>query len=213
MNNTLILLHEMGGKMSVVCISNSKGGTGKTLISLNLIYHIQPKLIIDADIHKGISNILNLGSNTIEIKHADSKQQIIEWTKTDNLVLIDCGGFDSDITRYALSQADYIITPTTDDPTDQFALIEFNKVMQSVSLMVNEKLTAKVILNRVHHGRKVFRGLDSLLEGLEYLERLPVTIPQSALLPKAAFKGEAVKKGIIESKFNEIKKHIEYHLI
>lgn len=198
--------------MSVICISNSKGGTGKTSVSLNLIHHLQPDLIIDADIHKGISNLLSLGNNSIEIRHATSKQQIIEWTKTDKIVLIDCGGFDSDITRYAISQSDYTITPTTDDPTDQFALVEFNKVMKAVSQMVNEELTAYIILNRVHHSRTDFKGLDKLLSDLEHLDRLAITIPQSALIPKSAFKGEAVKNGAIALKFKKLKEHIEINL-
>lgn len=193
--------------MAIICISNSKGGTGKTSVSLNLIHHIEPDLIIDADVHKGISNLLSLGKNTIEIRHATSKQQIINWAKTNKTVLIDCGGFDSDITRYAISQADYIITPTSDDPTDQFALIEFNKVMKAVSQMVNEKLTAHILINRVHHSRQDFKDLDNLLSGLEHLERLPFTIPQSALIPKSAFKGEAVKSGAIGAKFNKLSKH------
>jgi len=198
--------------MSVICIANSKGGTGKTSVSLNLIHHLQPELIIDADIHKGISNLLSLGNNTIEIRHATSKQQIIEWTKTDKIVLIDCGGFDSDITRYAISQSDYTVTPTTDDPTDQFALVEFNKVMKAVSQMVNEPLTAYIVLNRVHHSRTDFKGLDKLLMDLEHLDRLPINIPQSALIPKSAFKGEAVKNGTIATKFDKLKKHIKKHM-
>jgi len=198
--------------MSVICIANSKGGTGKTSVSLNLIHHLQPDLIIDADIHKGISNILSLGDNNIEIRHATSKQQIIEWTKTDKVVLIDCGGFDSDITRYAISQSDYTVTPTTDDPTDQFALVEFNKVMKAVSQMVNEPLTAYIVLNRVHHSRTDFKGLDKLLMDLEHLDRLPINIPQSALIPKSAFKGEAVKNGSIATKFEKLKKHIKKHM-
>ena len=90
--------------MSVICIANSKGGTGKTSVSLNLIHHLQPELIIDADIHKGISNLLSLGDNNIEIRHATSKQQIIQWTKTDKVVQIDCGGFDSDIEHFVSTQ-------------------------------------------------------------------------------------------------------------
>ena len=198
--------------MSVICIANSKGGTGKTSVSLNLIHHLQPDLIIDADIHRGISNLLSLGDNSIEIRHATSKQQIIEWTKTDKVVLIDCGGFDSDITRYAISQSDYTVTPTTDDPTDQFALVEFNKVMKAVSQMVNEPLTAYIVLNRVHHSRTDFKGLDKLLTDLEHLDRLPINIPQSALIPKSAFKGEAVKNGTIATKFDKLKKHIKQHM-
>lgn len=198
--------------MSIFVVANSKGGTGKSSVSLNLIHHLQPDLIIDSDIHKGISNLLSLGNNKIEVRHATNKQEIIEWTKTDKAVLIDCGGFDSDITRYSISQADCIITPTTDDPTDQFALLEFNKVMKAVSQMVGEKLTANILLNRVHHSRSDFKELDKLILGLEHLERLPFIIPQSALIPKAAFKGEAVKIGNIASKFDLLKKHLKNNL-
>lgn len=198
--------------MSIVCIANSKGGTGKTSLSLNLIHHLQPDLIIDADVHRGISNLLSLGDNAIEVRHAETKQDIINWTKTDKLVLIDCGGFDSDITRYAISQADKIITPTTDDPTDQFALLEFNKVMRAVSQMVKEKLTALIVLNRVHHSRSEFKDLDSLLDDLEHLHRSPITIPQSALIPKAAFNGKAVLSGGVASKFSILAKDIKSNI-
>lgn len=194
--------------MSTLCIANSKGGTGKTSISLNLIHHIKPDLIIDADIHKGISNLLSLGDNSIEVRHATNKQQIIEWVKTDKTVLIDCGGFDSDITRYAISQADFIVTPTSDDPTDQFGLVEFNKVMKAVSKMVDEKLNAHILLNRVHHSRGDFSDFNDLLSGLEHLELMPFTIPQSAQIPKAAFKGSGVKSGAVAAKFDKASKYI-----
>ena len=198
--------------MSIICVANSKGGTGKTSVSLNLIEHIKPTLIIDADVHRGISNILSLGDNKIEVRHAKTKEQILEWVETDETVLIDCGGFDSDITRYSLSQADYIITPTTDDPTDQFALIEFNKVMKAASKLVEEKLTANILVNRVHHSRSTFKELDSLLDDLDYLERLPFSIQQSAEIPKAAFKGKAVEKHNIHSKFVDLTKYILLYL-
>lgn len=194
--------------MSIICVANSKGGTGKTSLSLNLIHHLNPDLIIDADVHKGISSLLSLGDNEIEVRHAKTKQDIINWTKSDKLILIDCGGFDSDITRYAISQADKIITPTTDDPTDQFGLVEFDKTMKAVSQMVDEKLTALVVLNRVHHSRSEFNDLDKLIDSMEHLSRSPVIIPQSALIPKAAFNGKAVLSGTVASKFLILSKAI-----
>lgn len=194
--------------MPVIVVANQKGGTGKTSVSLNLIHHLKPDLIIDADVHKGISSLLSLGKNSIEVRNAKRKEQIIEWVKTEKLVLIDAGGFDSDITRYAISQGDYILAPTSDDPTDQFALIDFNKVLKAVSQMVNEKLTANVILNRVHHSRSDFKDLDNLLDGLEHLNRLPFIIQQSAQIPKAAFNGKGVTGGAVAAKFSVLAKKI-----
>lgn len=48
--------------MSVICVANSKGGTGKTTVSLNLIHHLNPDFIIDLDIHKGLSDLNRLGA-------------------------------------------------------------------------------------------------------------------------------------------------------
>jgi chromosome partitioning protein len=84
--------------------------------------------------------------------------------------------------------------------------------MKAVSQMVDEKLTANVLLNRVHHSRTDFKELDNLISDLEHLERLPFIIPQSALIPKAAFKGEAVKNGNISNKFDLLTKHLKKDL-
>lgn len=190
--------------MSIICIANSKGGTGKTSISLNLIYHVKPDFVIDADIHRGITNLLALSDESIEVRHPKSPEDILEWTKTDKTVLIDCGGFDSKIVRYAISQADYIITPTTDDPTDQYALINFNESMKEISKMIDEHLVATIVLNRVHHSRTDFSGIDKLISELSHLKRSEIIIPQSVLIPRAAFKGCAVKSGSVANKFKTL---------
>lgn len=187
--------------MSIICIANSKGGTGKTSISLNLIHHISPDFVIDADVHRGITNLLAISGADIEVRHPLSTDDILKWTDTDKTVLIDCGGFDSKIVRYAISQADEIITPTTDDPTDQYALINFNKSMEEISKMIDEQLVATVVLNRIHHSRTDFSGIDKLISELSHLKRSDIVIPQSALIPKAAFKGSAVKSGGIAERF------------
>lgn len=175
--------------MSILCIANQKGGTGKSSLTLNMIPFFKPDFIIDADVHRGISNLIGLGSNNIEVRIPTSKEDILKWCDEGKRVLIDCGGFDSDITRYAISQADHILTPTTDDPTDQFALVEFDKTMRAVSQMVNTPLIANIVLNRVHHSRKSFPEITQLIDGLDNLSLLKTTIPTSSLIPKSAFKG------------------------
>nr|AKN36212.1 hypothetical protein [Vibrio splendidus] len=197
--------------MSILVIANQKGGTGKSSLSLNMIPHFKPDLIIDADIHKGISNLLSLGSNQIEVRTPPSKDKVLEWCKEDRRILIVCGGFDSDITRYCISQADIILTPTTDDPTDQFALVEFNKTMTAIGKMVDEDLLVNVVLNRVHHSRKSFPEISELIEGLEHLNLLDTKIPTSSLIPKFAFKGEAVINNKLTATFGNL--HSELNTI
>jgi len=134
---------------------------------------------------------------------------LLGWLDDDNkLIFVDTGGFDSTLNRCVMSQADFIITPTSDDPSDQLRLLDFNKTMKIVSDMVNEKLVAHALLNRVHHSRRSFDDFDGLLEGLEHINRLPHVIPQSASLPKAAFKGQAIKSGVMAANFSKLAKDI-----
>lgn len=198
--------------MPVICVANSKGGTGKTTVSLNLIHHLQPDFIIDLDFHKGLSDINRLGGN-LEIHRTQEKAQLLEWLEDESkLVFVDTGGFDSTLNRIALSQSDFILTPTSDDPSDQLRLLDFDKIMADVSESVKEHLVAYALLNRVHHSRRSFDDFDELIGGLKHLERMPNVIPQSASLPKAAFKGLPVKSGTIAADFsklaNEIKKKL-----
>lgn len=198
--------------MPVICVANSKGGTGKTTVSINLIHHLNPDFIIDLDIHKGLSDINRLGGS-LDIHRTQEKEQLLEWLDCDDkLVFVDTGGFDSTLNRWALSQADFILTPTSDDPSDQLRLLDFNKTMVAVNDMVNEPLTAHALLNRVHHSRRSFEDFDNLIDGLSHIQRLPNIIPQSASLPKAAFKGMAVKSGAIAADFSKLAKDIKSKL-
>lgn len=198
--------------MPVICVANSKGGTGKTTVSLNLIHHLKPDFIIDLDIHKGLSDLNRLGGS-LEIYRTQEKDELLGWLEDDGkLIFVDTGGFDSTLNRVALSQSDFILTPTSDDPSDQLRLLDFDKTMAAVSEMVNEHLTAHALLNRVHHSRRSFYDFDELVGGLKHLARMPNVIPQSAALPKAAFKGMPVKSGTIAADFSNLAKEIKKKL-
>ncbi|HBC3366385.1 ParA family protein [Vibrio parahaemolyticus] len=198
--------------MPVICVANSKGGTGKTTISLNLIHHLNPDFIIDLDIHKGLSDLNRLGGG-LEIHRTQEKDELLGWLEDDGkLIFIDTGGFDSTLNRVALSQSDFILTPTSDDPSDQLRLLDFDKTMAAVSEMVNEHLIAHALLNRVHHSRRSFDDFDELVGGLKHLARMPNVIPQSAALPKAAFKGMPVKSGTIAADFSNLAREIKKKL-
>ncbi|MCX8875530.1 ParA family protein [Vibrio parahaemolyticus] len=198
--------------MPVICVANSKGGTGKTTISLNLIHHLNPDFIIDLDIHKGSSDLNRLGGG-LEIHRTQEKDELLGWLEDDGkLIFIDTGGFDSTLNRVALSQSDFILTPTSDDPSDQLRLLDFDKTMAAVSEMVNEHLIAHALLNRVHHSRRSFDDFDELVGGLKHLARMPNVIPQSAALPKAAFKGMPVKSGTIAADFSNLAREIKKKL-
>ena len=140
-------------------------------MDLNLIEYLSPSLIIDADVHMGISKLLQLSDNDIKVIRPASPLDLSILNTTD-CAIIDCGGFDSDITRRALELTDVIITPSSDDPQDQFALIDFNEVLEFLSVKNKRRISAHILINRVHPSRRNFDEMKDLIDGLSNMQLL-----------------------------------------
>lgn len=195
----------------IYCIANSKGGTGKTAFSVNLLQHLDIDFVIDVDVtHLGLSSVLSLGKSSVEIRHAKTKEDILKWAEEaeNKNVLIDCGGFDSTLTQYAISQADVIVTPSNDDPTEQFGLANFNEAMIAASKLVGVELKSIVVLNKVHPSRRDFTVMESFIRQQSNLVLSNIVIPFSASIPKAQFDGQAVQNGSIAAKFSCLAKYL-----
>ncbi len=200
------------GFIMIYCIANSKGGTGKTAFSVNLLHHLDIDFVIDVDVtHLGLSSVLSLGESTLEIRHAKTKEDILKWAEEaeEKNILIDCGGFDSTLTQYAISQADVIVTPSNDDPTEQFGLANFNEAMIAASELVGVKLKSIVVLNKVHPSRRDFSVMESFIKQQSNLILSSIVIPFSAAIPKAQFDGQAVQNGSVAAKFSLLAKQLK----
>lgn len=195
--------------MAVYTVANVKGGSKKTATAINLIPHLDLDFVVDLDKYHALKHILALSDSSIEVRVPKSSQDILDWADEGKNILIDCGGFDSDYTRIAISQSDVVITPSNDDPTEQLGLSHFNQTMAEVSQMVNEKLIAKVVISGVHHARNNFSTMSEFVDTLEHLELAPVVIPHSTKIPEAQYSGKAVTSGTIAAKFCALAKHIK----
>lgn len=190
----------------IIVTAASKGGNRKTATTLNLEHHLEPKTLIDLDVHQGLSNIIALRDEPRQCEHVTTQDRLIELLEqdtSDTITMIDCGGYDDDLNRLAIANADLVITPSNDDPTEQFGLIKFNEIL------ANLDCKAHVLISGVHHSRSNFDDIDELISEQSHLERLPVVIPFSSLLPKAQFKGEALKSGTVAARFSRLAAHIK----
>jgi len=145
----------------IVLFGHQKGGVGKSTIAINFAYQIQKKYkniaILDLDSQNSalLFNQLRVSQNLpiitcykedeIEFESFIKKYQ----NDRNNLLVIDSGGYDSDINRTALIKADIIITPVGISQIEIFGLQKFRKILKEASEALGTTVRTNVLLNNV----------------------------------------------------------------
>jgi len=144
----------------VLTIAHQKGGVGKSTIAANLAIACASKtsklLVVDLDKQKIMSNFCRIRNSHSSVKmeylHFDDDKKLIELLKNcKHDILIDCGGYDSKLTRIAMIGADKIITPVGSGMPELIGLKEFAKIVIDLQKTYPD-LKANVFLNKIAPG-------------------------------------------------------------
>ena len=200
--------------MPIVAIANQKGGSGKTTTAVNLIPRLNTKRIVELDIHHGISNVNMMREEPFEILAPKSISDLTSILENDNeheFTIIDCGGYDSELVRFAILNSDFVVVPSNDDLTEQFALMKFNETLSEISKAGNKKVIGHVLLNRVYHSRSSFVDIVNLIGKQQNLQLFPLSlrIPQSTPVSAGMFDGRGVRTGNVAAKYSMIADYIK----
>lgn len=195
----------------IIAVSIKKGGTGKSSTSLNIAPEVNPDAIYDTDDTAAIStfnqfrpegnrwNVIRLTDKIINANGGGIQKfasDLLDAKEQGKCVLVDCGGFDSALTRTALALADIIIAPFHDDPTDVLGLQEFSAVLNEISAEMGVKKVAHVVMYKVHPSRKNFKAIDQHLSQFDNLVRLRTAIPRDNSVPEKFGEGLGVVEHI-----------------
>jgi len=195
----------------IVLFGHQKGGVGKSTVAINIAYHLQKKykdlVLLDLDSQNSaiLFNQLRMSENLATIKcvtekDIDFSSFIDEYSgNKENLLVIDSGGYDSDVNRAALIKADIIITPVGISQIEIFGLQKFRKILQEASSALGIKVKTNVLLNNVDSRSK--NKLKNLREYIKDNNKY-FSLLESTLHARADFKN-SYGDGLTVKEFNK----------
>lgn len=168
--------------MPIIAICSTKGGTGKTTTGYNLAVEMKPHRVFDQDLHTGLRVISQMRDAPLPfpLEHYERSAAMLDAlqdaAEKNQTVIVDVGGFDSDIARAVCAVADLIITPSNDTPTDKIGLARFDLMLSEVSQAVRRPLKAHVLICKAHPTQKHFSKITEALEQSQHLTRMESVI-------------------------------------
>ena len=210
----------------IILFSHQKGGVGKSTIAVNIAYQLAKKykniamLDLDSQNSTILFNKIRENNNLDIIK--TFKEASVNFTDIvnhyrsikDNLLIVDSGGYDSDINRAILIKADMIITPVGISQIEIFGLQNFIKILEKASKATGKIIKTNVLLNNIDS-----RSKTKLLELQEYIKSKDgyLNLLNTVLFSRADYKNsyaegltvkEYNKKGVAQKEIKELRKEI-----
>ena len=140
----------------VIVVSHQKGGVGKSTVALNIAIELAKEYnvgVIDLDhqrsmtIFQGIREDRN--NKTMNVLLVESNEQLMETMNTyQGILIIDSGGFDSDLNRIAMLGSDMIITPVSNSLIELYGLEKFKLTLNELKEL-NPEIKAHILLNNI----------------------------------------------------------------
>lgn len=164
--------------MAIWAIAISKGGTGKTTSTVHIAGELNPDQILDQDVGNGISiiNQLRPEDKRFNVSRFNDKNSLLKELKESQergeTVLVDCGGFDSDITQAVIAVADIILVPANDSLTERLGIMGFEATLESISKAVNRDIQVHLFTCKASPLRKHFPRLEEVISHTKHFQLL-----------------------------------------
>ena len=180
----------------IITVAHQKGGVGKSTIASNLTVEMQVP-VIDLDSQHScylFSMLRKEQGKTLQVFTPETVEEIKQILKdVDNgNVVIDSGGYDNDLNRFALLISDVVITPVSPSQIEVFGLLKFEEIIKEAK-KYNPSLTAHVVINNADsRSSEENRKLQQFVEEDNNFELLKTKVYRRADYRRAYSEGLSV---------------------
>jgi len=182
----------------IITVAHSKGGVGKSLLAWHLAIGMKTP-IVDLDFQKTLVYTNNLrkanGYKKLNIIQPETPEAFIklmdEWPEEKHII-IDVGGFDSNLNRAAIYISDIIITPAVDRVTEMAGLYKFHQIIDELSVKMKTDIKADILLNDVSPTAKDFSVMEDLVGSLKHFRLMNTIVAHRADFYKTMEEGKGV---------------------
>ncbi len=184
----------------VFSISNQKGGTGKTTLSMNFAAGLAQRgrtLIIDADPQRSAGQWTGLAPekrpfpvSVISIA-GNLAHEINHFRQDYQYIVIDCPPtLEGETVRHAMQAADTLLIPVLPSPIDLWASVRLAETVEQAKLG-NPKLQAYLVINQQEPRSALSRAMQQALDEFD-IPSLKGGLRRRAIYRTSAIEGASV---------------------
>lgn len=184
----------------VFAISNQKGGTGKTTVTMNFAAGLAKRgrtLVVDTDPQGSALQWAGLAPDerpfpvSVITLAGNLAREINRFRDDYQYLVIDCPPtVNAEVSQLAMSAADTVLIPVLPSPIDLWASLRIASIVEQAKLM-NPKLTAYLLVNQLEPRNALSRAMQNALAEFD-IPSLESCIRRRAIYRTSAIEGNSV---------------------
>ncbi|MEW5754908.1 MAG: ParA family partition ATPase, partial [Pseudomonadota bacterium] len=184
----------------VIAISNQKGGTGKTTLSMNLAAGLAKHgrtLLVDADPQGSAGQWAGLAPDerpfplSVITVAGNLAREVTRFRHDYQYVVIDCPPtLETDTTRQAMSAADTVLIPVQPSPIDLWASVRLAEAIEQIK-QGKPQLQAFIVVTQVEPRNALSRAMQQALAEFD-IPSLSSVLRRRAVYRTSAIEGASV---------------------